>query len=467
MKIAVFGTGRFYQDYKEHLHKFDIEYVIDNDEKKQGQMIDGRVISAPGEVDYSVCDFVVILVKRYERIKEQLVELGVAESKILPYFDIGERLYEYIPVITARGEIAYKDWVENAGTNKIMLISHELSRTGVPIALMHLAILLKNNGYNVLYTSMRSGNLSEELKERGIDYIEDLAIFCNSNEFLNYTKKIDFFIPGTACLHSSAPIFSSFNKPILWWMHETNKELLKFWEEYKEISNIHFYCGGTRVIKELRECAGIEDAKELLYFLPDIQEGVEKGKKHIGQSIIRFALLGTICERKAQDILGEATKLISEKYKGKYIVTFVGATFNQEQQEYDEMLREKYPNICYKGEMTQEELNEYYDEIDVLVCPSRDDPMPIVVTQAMQHGIPCIVSDEVGQAEYIQHNINGYVFSNENFRELASIMESILENPSQLESVGHQGKLVFEQHFSESSMRENIKRILEELMGVE
>ena len=71
MKLALFGTGRFYQDYKAHLSKCDIEFILDNDLKKQGQMMDGRIISAPDKVDYLKCDYVIIMVKKTEEIRKQ------------------------------------------------------------------------------------------------------------------------------------------------------------------------------------------------------------------------------------------------------------------------------------------------------------------------------------------------------------------------------------------------------------
>lgn len=51
------------------------------------------------------------------------------------------------------------------------------------------------------------------------------------------------------------------------------------------------------------------------------------------------------------------------------------------------------PQIEWKEELPQEALDLYYENIDVLKCASGDDPMPIVVSQAMMHERSCIVAD--------------------------------------------------------------------------
>lgn len=35
MKIAVFGTGKYYQKYRPYLDNCDIQYLLDNDKKNR------------------------------------------------------------------------------------------------------------------------------------------------------------------------------------------------------------------------------------------------------------------------------------------------------------------------------------------------------------------------------------------------------------------------------------------------
>ena len=100
-----------------------------------------------------------------------------------------------------------------------------------------------------------------------------------------------------------------------------------------------------------------------------------------------------------------------------------------------------------------------------MVCPSRDDPMPIVITQALQNGIPCIVSDAVGHMEYFSEGKGGSVFQSENVKELAKYISEYVGNKELIIQKSKEAKRIFTDHFSESAMRENLTHILEVVKG--
>ena len=110
--------------------------------------------------------------------------------------------------------------------------------------------------------------------------------------------------------------------------------------------------------------------------------------------------------------------------------------------------------------MNQEQLDRFYQHIDVLLCPSRDDPMPIVVTQAMMHAKPCIISENVGQSEYIKQGENGFTFRNEKTDELAECMVWTLEHRPELRVIGERTREIYETEFSKDSMRAAMQDII-------
>lgn len=108
---------------------------------------------------------------------------------------------------------------------------------------------------------------------------------------------------------------------------------------------------------------------------------------------------------------------------------------------------------------------DFYRQIDVLVCHSRDDSMPIVVTQTMQIGIHCIVSDQVGQSKYIDKHGGGEIFASEDVVALAELLIKFAElSEDEMEQYGKDAEKIFEQYFSECVMRKNIEKILSDLM---
>lgn len=79
--------------------------------------------------------------------------------------------------------------------------------------------------------------------------------------------------------------------------------------------------------------------------------------------------------------------------------------------------------------------------------------MPIVVTQAMGNGIPCIISTEVGQVEYINDKENGIVIE-------AGAMEYCINNRDKLPEMGRLSEKIFETYFSETIMRRKSEEML-------
>ena len=148
-------------------------------------------------------------------------------------------------------------------------------------------------------------------------------------------------------------------------------------------------------------------------------------------------------------IPAEKKNAISFEIVGKYIEPVI---------DMDKVLKEN-PEIQYIGEMSQRALNDYFAGLDLLVCPSRDDPMPVVVTQAMQYGIPCIVSDQVGQSEYIIDGKNGFVFPTENIKALKEKIIYCIDHKDILSDIGQESRKIYENYFSVEAMEENLLRI--------
>ena len=114
--------------------------------------------------------------------------------------------------------------------------------------------------------------------------------------------------------------------------------------------------------------------------------------------------------------------------------------------------------------MSQEEVKQFYKYVDVLVCPSRDDPLPIVVSQALQNGIPCIVSNEVGQSEFLVDEKGGMVVPAEDANALAIAMTKYIKDEGWIKESSKGAKEIFESHFSEQVMRKNLEEIVCELI---
>jgi glycosyltransferase involved in cell wall biosynthesis len=87
-----------------------------------------------------------------------------------------------------------------------------------------------------------------------------------------------------------------------------------------------------------------------------------------------------------------------------------------------------------------ENLGNFYASLDVLVLPSRDhDPFGLVAAEAMSMGIPVIVTDACGIADYVRDGEEALVAKADSAASLTEAMQKML-NPERRARIGENGK---------------------------
>ena len=119
------------------------------------------------------------------------------------------------------------------------------------------------------------------------------------------------------------------------------------------------------------------------------------------------------------------------------------------------------PEITMTGVLSDEEFENVFSKIDVLVCPSREDPMPAVTVEAMMNRIPCIVSDMVGTSAYIREGVEGCIFQSQDACGLAEKIEWCVEHREQLEAMGREARILYEKYFSMDIFERNLIELVE------
>ncbi len=452
LKVIIFGTGNYYRMSKKYIDMDQVMCFVDNDSDKAGTFLDGKIIIMPEHADFDECDYVLVLVMRYQDILKQLSRIGVAEEKIKLYPDLDDLFRLRPKIYSERKAYDFRQWTNRQQEKKVMLICHELTRNGVSVVLMHVARILKTMGYRPLMSALLEGELVEELQENDIDYIPQINMLYGGRVFAELIQEMEFVIVGTIGIADVAWRIAQTDVPIVWWIHESND---KDFHDFPIVirDNVHYYAGGKRVVECFKKYYHQTSIENMLYCLPD-----NLIEKETGDHVFRIGIIGLIYPRKAQDIFVEAVKKIPDEKKvgitfeivGKYLEPVINLS---------EVLRTN-STIKYIGEMSQWELNCYYAGLNLLICPSRDDPMPVVVTQAMQYGIPCIVSDQVGQSEYIIDGENGFIFPSEDVEILKEKIIYCIENRDNLKKIGTESRKIYEKYFSENAMEERLWKII-------
>ena len=248
--------------------------------------------------------------------------------------------------------------------------------------------------------------------------------------------------------------------PVVWWLHDSaffydgvNPDVLKAVSSEK----MQVCAVGPVARSAMERFRPDLSIGDLLYGVTDEAGRARRQEKGCGR--VRFVTIGYIEERKGQDILVQALRKIPKETRKRAEFYIVGQDTSllagQIRKETEDI-----PEAVLTGVLDREKIHELLEEADVLVAPSREDPMPTVAAEAMMHGVPCLLSDATGTAGYIQDGTDGIVFRNGDAKQLADKIVWCIEHPRELSNMGNEARKVYENVFSMRVFEENVQRIL-------
>lgn len=172
---------------------------------------------------------------------------------------------------------------------------------------------------------------------------------------------------------------------------------------------------------------------------------------------VRFVMVGTLTKRKAQDVFVNAIELLPMKYLKMAEFIIIGKKTTEKCVSMVLDLAEKYENVRYIEELPRKEIFDLYRKVDCVVCPSREDPMPVVLTEGMALEKVCICSTETGTKAFIKEGINGFVCRSNDAQDLAEKLKYIIDNKNDLIKIGKEGRKIYEREFSMESFHKRIR----------
>ncbi len=453
MKFLIFGTGDYYKRYKKWFPSKDVLALLDNSEKKQNTQIDGIQVLPPEEGIKLPYDAIVILSFYVEEMRRQLNLLGVSEEKIYHFYDLHGLLYRDEK---KKPEIFYGNAKELIGDQRLLketalFLSQDLELGGPALALFYAAKALKKQDRRVLVASMIDGKLKEKLLEEGIPVIVDANLQIGTMKDITWIKDFSLIICNTINYH----VFLSKRDseiPVIWWLHDSaffyhgvKREVLKSIDR----TNLLVCSVGPVPERAIHEFLPDLKIEKLLYGVEDSGSafGQEKPMSSEGSRRIHFVTIGYIESRKGQDILIQAVLSLPEKLRKQARFSLVGQNSSAFAQNLMEITK-NIPEIAVTGPVDRDKINKILEDGDVLICPSREDPMPTVCAEAMMHQVPCLVSDSAGTAEYIDDGENGLVFPSGDAETLRKKIEWCIYHYGELDSMGINARKLYDKYFS-------------------
>lgn len=122
--------------------------------------------------------------------------------------------------------------------------------------------------------------------------------------------------------------------------------------------------------------------------------------------------------------------------------------------------------VKFAGWCDQQQVARLMAEADVLVLPSYDEGLPLVILEALAHGV-AVVCTPVGEIPTVlQDGVTACFVEPGDIAGIAATLQRLLREPGRLESLGRNGRALYERQFSLSRFFNNVARIHRRHFGV-
>lgn len=356
-------------------------------------------------------------------------------------------------VSLASSEKAYK---------KILVVFHELSFTGAPLVCMTLCKVLRKQGADVTVLSPalppKGGNIRGELESFGMKIIVDPMLVQNlyvrNGGLSRFLEGFDEIVFNTLDSVMFSKGMRGCDVKKVAWLHEGY-----FSYQCKHAQDVELCLGLMDEVYAVGQYAKAQAEKNMTSHkdIGTLLYGVEDATEHKAAckqgGILKFLFVGSLNKRKGIYTLINAMDSLSQEAKQKFKVSLVGVMHEKD------VRIEGWDGMEWLGEKSHDEVLSCMAECDVLLCPSLDDPMPTVCTEAMMLGKPVVASTNTGTASLIDDGVNGFVVKAGDAEALADTIERVCAMRGQLEDMGRKARKVYEEHFSMPIFEKNVKRI--------
>lgn len=451
--VVIFGIGLFYERRKNTLPKeINIIAFIDNNYALQGKFIDNIMVYAPNFVSELNYDVIILASLTPIEMKHQLMLLGVPSEKIM--------FWEEFVSSKTHGLVTRYEAEKDQGKKRALIILPFINYTGGSLAAIYAAIALRDIGYYVVL-SAPAGNKDTILEINSykvnvwictaIPYIEEAE--------LEWIQEFDFVmaiaLQSMLCVNRISK-----RKPVFWWLHEHSTPYKEYIKQYGDqiddtaFTNVKIFAVSDIARSNFTEYY-LEPKVEILPFgLPDFYVGGD-----IYHEKIVISIIGKIASNKNQKELIYALKKLSPFVKDKLECWIIGSDGEKKYREEVNGMIKDFKQIKILGELSRNEIEKVFQQIDIVVCASIEETMSIAIVEGMMNQKICISNTHTGIAEFIQRNENGFIYEAGNVEDLLLKLNYVIQNIESLNYIRKNARKTYENFFSMSKFVDTLQTI--------
>lgn len=352
--------------------------------------------------------------------------------------------------------------------NKVLFISHDASRTGAPILLLNLLKWLKTHadfGFDILL--LRDGELKQEFAKYGDVFVwypkpkliglkrQIFNKLLNKNPNIEYRsnllsklKQNNYFVVycnTVLTLEVAVEIKKKYNRnlPIINDIHEFPAIIENKLPNFKELSNHADAIIASSDLHKQILTGEYTVPESKITVIPDFTD-TELKPSIQKKNTFTVGTMGTVHWRKGDDIFLQIARIINERNNSKIKFIWVGHMSNDKEVIIKNDIKKLNLNQTVEFKQASVDYRKYYNEIDLFVLLSREDPFPLVAIEAGMKGLPIICFENAsGISEIIDKSKGGFVVDYLNTEKVAEKIEYYFKNRNKLTEDGNKNINVF------------------------
>lgn len=396
----------------------------------------------------------------------------------------------------------------------ILFVAHSMQRNGANAVLHQVAHHMRMEGHQAIFSSPKTGVLLKELADE-FSIQTHIAEPC-SDELSELICRADLIVVNTLMRCDAVVEASKHGIPAIWIIHEdwepekipyfANEVHLKPWITQDLVREAFQRNKSTVLVGKRLETTYsqyITDKNNVMVIhnavsLDTYDDFISKHKREdsrrmLGVSKDDFLIIqvGTVCERKGHIFTARALSSLPSLENVKCVM--IGARWTRQHeiqyiQQVSDFLKDqsipcfshakddtetpslKTDSIQILNSMRHEQISHYYLAADLLVVPSLNEVLPLVIQEALAFSLPVIASNIAAIPEIITDGKTGILIESGDFHELSRQIQKCKNDRDFAGKLGRQGRASMESVFGNQILMMNkyeqaVARVTDPLYG--
>jgi glycosyltransferase involved in cell wall biosynthesis len=338
-----------------------------------------------------------------------------------------------------------------------LIFAHDLSESGAPRAAFDVARILHDSGHFVVVASPSDGPYRERLGNLGVDVIviapgekrewwTPELLLNQGREALDLARGFDKVIcnsiecwPIVAQLHNIVPIY--------WFVHESkgiHEKVTQFPELLPLLRSDVTFLAPSLLPANALAVYGLKTRIIGLGVDDRLARNIERSRD--GKVVI--GVVGSYEPRKGQDLAIAGMMSLPQQLREKAELRLFGRTLASSFRLDIEQIAGGDPSIRFFGEVDHYECLRQIAACDIILAPSRDDPLPFVTLDALSLGKALVCSISTGTSAYLEEDESGLILRENTPAEIAGTLARLIRSPQLRTKLGMSAHQVYEQNFT-------------------